>query len=144
MDFAVLGCHHFFSEEGWANMGGVRVRKTEHHTSNEFASLFDEFLRRHRKPLSSVTLNRPIRLAKSRRSAELRFRRRDLDRLWSSTGPEIQIKYRNWQRGHWDTCSLYKTKGSYIENGERRRLTLWALEERDRQLKATKGNTGGR
>ncbi|KAL8646688.1 MAG: hypothetical protein Q9226_006752 [Calogaya cf. arnoldii] len=57
--FMVSGCHHLFTEKDWA-LVGVVLPKTEHHDSDVLALGFQQFLRRHRKNLSSVTLTRPF------------------------------------------------------------------------------------
>ena len=132
--FAILGCHHVFTERDWANMAGIHLPKAEHHTSDEFASLFKNFLYRHRSSLFSVLLNRPFWPVKHRREAELQFSKSAFNRLWSDGGPPIDIPNGNWQRGSWNSCSDFPNEAFCIENPDMRRHTLSYLEERDRRI----------
>ena len=129
--FAVLGCHHAFSERDWANMAGIYLSEAEHHSSDEFASSFKNFLYRHRNSLSWVTLNRPSRRVEQRRSRELRLPESVLSRLWSPVGMTIHMSNGNWHRGRWSSCSSSPNDAFCIESRAVRLQTLSWLEEYD-------------
>ncbi|KAI4269873.1 MAG: hypothetical protein LQ337_007031 [Flavoplaca oasis] len=132
--FAVLGCHHSFTERDWANMAGIELLQAEHHASDDFASWLDYFLYRHRNSLSSVILNRPVWQDKRRKGEELRFSKSVFSRLWSPEGPPIGIGNGNWQHGGWNFCSKSWTTACCIERRFGVRQTLSSLEERDRRM----------
>ncbi|KAL8992877.1 MAG: hypothetical protein Q9169_006773 [Polycauliona sp. 2 TL-2023] len=125
--FSIAGCRHFFSVNTWARMG-VHLSETEPHISSSMAPSFEGFLGRHRKTLSSVTLNRGSWLSQLHPDRDLNFSRKDMECLLDPSVPFREVKHKNWEDGRWDTCGGYEGK-TCIENNETQRLTLGLLED---------------
>ncbi|KAL8664287.1 MAG: hypothetical protein Q9168_007939 [Polycauliona sp. 1 TL-2023] len=119
--FSVAGCHHLVCEEDWARMG-ADISEVTRQTSTSTASTFKDFLRRHKKTLSSVTLNSAFWPSQRHPDSNLIFSSKDLDCLLGPKAPPTKVIRLNWLMGHWYSCSEYAL--GCIETTRSRRLTL--------------------